>query len=286
MIERNSPLITCICLTRDRVNFLKVAIDCFLSQTYANKELLIVIRDDDGTSKKFLESYISDNIKMTEIDSSRRLSLGQLRNFAISHATGEYFCQWDDDDWYHSQRLELQMKAIQENHKEGSLLGHWLLFDKINKEAYISHYGAWAGSILCSKQIFTGPIQYPDLDKREDSEFIKKLFKLNCLYPLNYPILYIYVYHGTNTWDQNHFAHLFKYSKKLPAHLSASVSDIISGKLTNKEANMYLQQPKVIAEMDFFYFVEPSEPRVQSKKLNINRIFSRLFKNNKQQESN
>ncbi|HEY5657386.1 MAG TPA: glycosyltransferase family A protein [Myxococcota bacterium] len=39
---------------------------------------------------------------------------GQLRNVAMSLARGEYFVWFDDDDWYHPERVEWLVSAIEE----------------------------------------------------------------------------------------------------------------------------------------------------------------------------
>ena len=43
-----TPLVTCLCLTRNRRGFLPRAIECFVAQTYEERELLIVDDGDDS----------------------------------------------------------------------------------------------------------------------------------------------------------------------------------------------------------------------------------------------
>ncbi len=143
----NIPSITCICLTNRREHFLKRAIRCFLSQTWPDKKLLVVHPSDDHLSRDLLASYKDSRITGLSIPPTGKLSLGATRNLAISSCDSDYFCQWDDDDWSHSKRLETQMETLQAYHKTACVLGHWLLFDSRTNEAYMSYYGAWAGSI-------------------------------------------------------------------------------------------------------------------------------------------
>ena len=42
----------------------------------------------------------------------RKTTLGELRNAAVSAAEGSILIQWDDDDWYSSERIEMQYRAM------------------------------------------------------------------------------------------------------------------------------------------------------------------------------
>ena len=55
------PLISCICVTREKPSLLKRAIDCFLAQTYPNKELVILYEDDDYATEELVGAGFPDN---------------------------------------------------------------------------------------------------------------------------------------------------------------------------------------------------------------------------------
>jgi glycosyltransferase involved in cell wall biosynthesis len=257
----NAPSITCICLTGRREYFLKRAIQCYLSQTYLNKTLLVVYPSNDLSTKKLVGSYEERGVTGLQLDPSVKMSLGAVRNHAIANCESDYFCQWDDDDWSHSRRLETQMQTQQAYYKTASILGHWLLFDSRTNEAYMSYYGAWAGSILCKRDIFLGGIRYPDLDRKEDSEFMKGLFKINCLIPVMAPVMYTYVYHGKNTWNAGHFEHFFKYSKKLSSNAGKLMTDILNGAISDEEGSCLLLEENIQKELDYFHYPEPEEAK-------------------------
>src|SRR5687767_2313369 len=147
------PLISCLCVTRNKSHLLPTAITCFESQSYSNKELIIVYEDDDMETKSLLQQIRNSSIKTFEVSSIPKLTLGALRNFSISQSSGEYFCQWDDDDWYHNMRLEIQMKAVQESGKQASILSYWLIYNTKSNESYLSFQRNWEGSILCRKSL-------------------------------------------------------------------------------------------------------------------------------------
>lgn len=210
------PLISCVCITRGKPAFLKRAVLCFLFQTYMNKELVIIFEDDDESTKSFLKDEVfPDNVKIFEIGSKPKLTLGDLRNIGISKSLGNYICQWDDDDWFHSERLSLQYSSLVGSGKKGSILTHWSIFDSVKTRVFLSHKRNWEGSILCEKDTLTR-FKYLDVWRGEDTAVIDGLLEENLLLQLdNLPHLYIYIWHKNNTWSENHFDEIFKVSTSL-----------------------------------------------------------------------
>src|SRR3954464_6478512 len=100
----NEPLISCLCLSYRRPAFLRNAIACFLSQTYFNKELIIIGHNDDNESVNIVASFNAPDIKYFTVP---HLPIGHWRNIAVERSAGTYFCQWDDDDWHHNDRLKV-----------------------------------------------------------------------------------------------------------------------------------------------------------------------------------
>jgi glycosyltransferase involved in cell wall biosynthesis len=208
------PLISCICVTYKKTHLLDRAIKCFEAQTYPNKQLIILYEDIDTETKFFTANHkFSGNCKIIGVDGVPKRTLGELRNIAIDSADGEFICQWDDDDWYHINRLEYQFNVTRLSGKCGSLLRHWLIFDSTQQKLYISHARNWEGSILCEKRLFRLKT-YDNCSKGEDTGVVEYLIDCGCLTARHdAPGLYMYVYHGRNTWDLNHFNEIFKCSQ-------------------------------------------------------------------------
>jgi glycosyltransferase involved in cell wall biosynthesis len=247
------PLISCLCITRNKPSLLKRAINCFLSQTYPNKELIIIYEEGDLNSKDVINSYSCGQISGYEISIHPKLSLGQLRNISIQRCKGEYFCQWDDDDWYHDQRLELQLYSIQSNFKPVCILTNWLMYDMVEDKSYLSFTRTWEGSVLCRKDLVSDTIKYENASKGEDSTFIKSLLLTNHIFPLIMPSLYIYVYHGNNAWNRAHFIDNFQKSKSLSKSLSIHLKKILSNEYNNREASELLMSREVLEEFDYLH---------------------------------
>lgn len=242
------PLVTCICVTDRRVSFLKTAIKCYQHQTYSNKELLIVYRIEDNETRNYIHQLNDPSIRSLSIASENHLTLGEIRNMSISASNGEYFCQWDDDDWYHSYRLEHQLNSVLKSGKECSVLMRLLFYDAINSKAYFSYARPWENSILCKRSILDDGFFYPKLNQKEDTIFVKELLSKNMVSLVDYNPVYIYVYHGNNTWNKDHFEYMFSHSQLLSTYISSLIKDVLAGTYNNNEASEKLMETKVIEE--------------------------------------
>jgi glycosyltransferase involved in cell wall biosynthesis len=209
----NEYLVSCLCVTRNRVQMLRRVISCFLNQTYQHRELVVVYEADDSATRDYLATLKDLSIRPIEVASSPKLSLGALRNISIQASCGHYIAQWDDDDWYAPTRLAEQIGAIRESGKRGCVLLRWVMYDEATETAYLSGSRAWEGSIVAEKSAMP---PYPDLRKGEDTSVIKKMALENKLVGLERPLLYIYTYHGANTWERSHWENnLLPHSKHL-----------------------------------------------------------------------
>jgi glycosyltransferase involved in cell wall biosynthesis len=254
MEPSESPLVSCVCVTRNKPDKLKRAIDCFLAQSHENKELVVVYETDDLPTASFLQSYSArPEIRCHGVDVTPKRTLGELRNVSIERSRGEYFCQWDDDDWYHVDRIREQLAAVVNNHQTACLLTNWLMFDVARRQAYFSLVRLWEGSILCRRDVLINGIKYPAMARQEDSFFMNALIAESRVYPLVMPILYIYEAHGGNTWSGSHFEQIFSMSQPLSEAVSKLILDILDGVYSVEEASQMLRSSRVLGELKYFY---------------------------------
>lgn len=248
---KDLPLISCLCVThQDRSEFLKKSIACFFGQTYPNKELVIVYKGNNLLLENDLPQHGLEKISVVTIHPDSPISLGERRNISIEKCNGKYFCQWDDDDWHHNRRLEMQMNSLLASGKDASVLNRWILYDSIRNQGYLSIKRFWEGSLLCKTEIFSDVLKYPSVDKGEDNDFVVKLVKGNYVHALLAPHLYTYVYHGGNTSDSDHFQQLFKAGYKLTQHSSALIKKILEGKYSYEKASELLEDENFLNVID------------------------------------
>jgi len=102
------PLVTCVCPTiPDRRAWLPRVLECFVAQTYANKELLFVT----GACSVFNASMI----RLRAIEGP--MILGDRRNAGVEGAFGDIIVQIDDDDYSHPQRIAEQVALLESSGK-------------------------------------------------------------------------------------------------------------------------------------------------------------------------
>ena|ERR1700677_4290988 len=118
----SDPLVTCLCLTRNRREWLKKAIACFESQTYANRELLIIA--DAAPDVECIP--LPENAR---VFLSGPLNVGRKRNFGCALALGEIIAIWDDDDYSAPGRLAYQVAAMRGPGKQVTGFAHMKVTD-------------------------------------------------------------------------------------------------------------------------------------------------------------
>lgn len=236
------PLVSCLCVTHHHVDLLKRSVDYFQAQTYSHKELVILHRDDNTAADDFVKS-LKDQRIIHVIVPAEGLTLGERRNIAIDRSNGFYFCNWDDDDWMHSSRLERQVRQLRQSGKKGNVISNVLIFDATQGTAYLSASRPWEGSILCERSVVNSLFRYEELRKGEDSVFIARLVQEGLLSFTEHPYLYIYCYHGGNTWGRQHWEdRILKYAMKLPVEMNRLVNDIVSDRYSCAEASVLLDE--------------------------------------------
>jgi glycosyltransferase involved in cell wall biosynthesis len=250
----NLPLVSCLCLTRNRPAKLRRAIECFLAQTYPNKELVILLREGDvGTRSVVTEYGERAPIRTHAIADDDPMTLGEQRNLSIRLSHGEYFCVWDDDDWYHPERVEIQEAALRRNHKAACMLTHLLLFDVPTGQAYLSEMRLWEGSLLCRTNVVSGALGYEPTRLVEDSPFIDRLIRESHAYPLTAPNLYVYERHDCNTTGPKLSRLMYSQAQKLSAECSALIGDVMASKVSMAESARQMRSRQLLEGLNYFH---------------------------------
>jgi len=204
-VRDKQPLVSCLMVTANRKHLMKRSIKCFLNQDYENKELVII---DDGKQdlEGVLEQVPSSMLQYVKLDQKPKKTLGNLRNRSLEEASGDFLVQWDDDDWYHPDRITIQSNVLQDGYDACCLSGALMHLDE---EPYMQHpYIGFLpdgipGSIMHRR---CNTIRYPHKRRAEDTVYLKKWMDRKYIQlPDEYSYLFIRCYHGSNTWEKKHF---------------------------------------------------------------------------------
>ncbi|MEM7194179.1 MAG: glycosyltransferase [Pseudomonadota bacterium] len=222
-LTNSLPLISCLCVTRKRPASLRRAIQCFLDQYYVNRELIVLFDSDDADTQDVLDAVPDPRIHAHIVSIEHRYSLGELRNHAVELASGEYFCQWDDDDWYAPNRLTQQFQSIRESGKASSFLGRWVINDTVSDQWYLSNHRIWEGSVLCRTSAFENRSPYLPQSKGEELSLIHELYLRDEITICDTPGLYVYTISGENTWQIDHMRGIVESSTTLSTELKSQL---------------------------------------------------------------
>jgi glycosyltransferase involved in cell wall biosynthesis len=211
------PLVSCLMVTRAaNMKIIDNAIFSYTIQTYKNKEL-VIITDCDSKNlddlKCLLDKYNDNSIRIVYL--KEKLKMGALRNASINNALGEYCIQWDDDDLYHSDRIEKQYFELISGDYDYCLLKDFMMYFY---NTHILSMNTWFNDKMVGKPptiMFRKNMKYRYPDHVQFGEDIE-IFNTTNLKPCilyDMPHLYIYTYHGYNSYDYEHYLNLYNHTK-------------------------------------------------------------------------
>lgn len=229
-MNSSQSLISCICITAWRPEFLWRAMQCFNSQTYAQKELVISVPTADKESIKIISIFgkISNSmIKVIERD--KDLTIGEARNHAVVEANGEYVCMWDDDDLYSINRIEEQYLTIlnDEMIPQANVYRHIILYHNFERKAYLSYPGYWACTLFCSKESYL-KVRCEDKNQFEYNTLIKEYLINNALILCESPASYVHHYHGKNLLNYKFFLEIINLSTPTSNEFSTHITNSLN----------------------------------------------------------
>ena len=105
------PKVSLIVPVYNGENYIKEAIESALSQTYKNIEIIVVNDGSKDKTEAICQKY-KGKIKYFKKDNG---GVSTALNLAIEKMTGEYFTWLSHDDLYYPNKIEEEVKAIEEN---------------------------------------------------------------------------------------------------------------------------------------------------------------------------
>lgn len=208
--------VTCLCLTRNRRDWLPKAIEAYLAQTYTPRELLIIA---DGDRVEDLVPERPD-IRLIHIEEGRLI--GDKRQFGVTHARGQYVAHWDDDDWSAPHRLDDQIARLQASGK--ALTGYSTLHftDGARWWVFRGDPGYVIGTSMCYRRDYALKNPFPVKQIGEDGEFFHAARIANEISSDEADFQIVASVHGTNTSPRSFCTGI---GKSAPAGLPVEARD-------------------------------------------------------------
>jgi glycosyltransferase involved in cell wall biosynthesis len=111
------PLISVIMPVYNGMPYLKQAVKSILEQSYKNFELIIV--DDKSTDGTYLFLKKIKDKRVKILSNSKNLGIARSLNRAINNSRGQYIARMDADDISVGNRLDVQLKFLQDDSSIG-----------------------------------------------------------------------------------------------------------------------------------------------------------------------
>lgn len=193
--------------TKSRADYINQSISYFLHQQYPNKELIVIYDQASDLPDNIIQDQAISYHQVTD-----NFSIGAKRSQGCSLAQGEIIAQWDDDDWYSTQRLSVQAEPIINKQADlTALRGHcfynlwdnsfWqtspALYNKMFRE------GVAGGTLMFLKKYWSaGCVDYNDEYLREDADFMSLILSNGGrLQAIDGKEHFIYLRHLKNSWS-------------------------------------------------------------------------------------
>lgn len=112
-----NPLISIVIPSFNRLDYLLRSIESVFNQTYSKTEIIVV--NDGSTEDGYLEHKYIKDVKQINLDQNQKIingfGPGNIRNFGVNKARGEWIAFLDDDDVWLKDKLEIQLNMLNES---------------------------------------------------------------------------------------------------------------------------------------------------------------------------
>ncbi|HEA65398.1 MAG TPA: glycosyltransferase [Desulfobacterales bacterium] len=112
MIHLEENLVSCIIPTHNRSYLLKTALNSVISQTYKNLEIIIINDASKDNTEYVIKEYMKYDNRIKYHKNTINLGGSGARNAGINIAKGEFIAFLDDDDEWVNNKIESQLKHI------------------------------------------------------------------------------------------------------------------------------------------------------------------------------
>ncbi|WP_010283362.1 glycosyltransferase family 2 protein [Bacillus timonensis] len=169
-----------VCTNRE--NMIENVFHNYDSQAYLDKELIIVLNDNDMDMdlwNTWAKEY--HNVRVFQLDSS--ITLGECLNFAIEQSTYDFIAKFDDDDYYAPNYLNEAIEAVY--HSKGDVIGKRSIYTYLEGSDVLVVYSPGfentitktvAGSTLFFKKDIWEKFNFPKTNVDADTLFLTTVY--------------------------------------------------------------------------------------------------------------
>jgi glycosyltransferase involved in cell wall biosynthesis len=129
------PKVSIIIPCYNREKYIRQTIESVLSQTYKNIEIIAVDDGSTDATRDIIDDYIK---KIKILQHPNRINKGQSAgiNLGIRYSKGEYIAILDSDDMFAPEKIERQVKFLEEHPDVGLVYSNGFAIDENGKKLY------------------------------------------------------------------------------------------------------------------------------------------------------
>jgi glycosyltransferase involved in cell wall biosynthesis len=215
----SEPRVSVIILTCNRPHLIGRAIDSVIRQQYREWEVIVVHDGPDERTIRAMREWESRDTRIRYFHREAPGNIAEATNYGISQARGEYIAILDDDDcWATPDKLELQVKFLDDNPEYVACGGGAIVIDRNNIET-LRYLKPENDQAIKSRALLANPMVHSTLMYRrsvalalegynrtlpgfQDWDFVLKLGKAGKLY--NFPVYFSYysLWHAGGSFQQ------------------------------------------------------------------------------------
>ena len=200
-----------------RLDAFRRSVADYCRQTHPRRELVVVLDCGDPVAREAMLAHVAslarDDVRVVE--PAEKLTLGALRNVSVAQARGAVLCHWDDDDWFHPDRVRVELAELSRTGAQALVLEDALLYFPAERTLHWTNWRATEPRGLpATLMVRRGnapryPEAGPESRRHEDTAAIRDLQARGGYRAMaGAAHLYVYVSHATNTSGAAHLAML------------------------------------------------------------------------------
>tara|TARA_B100001175_G_C19512842_1_gene645069 strand:- start:5007 stop:5750 length:744 start_codon:yes stop_codon:yes gene_type:complete len=160
--------------------FIKETINSVIKQTYTNIEIIIIYDDSDINDLEYIEDIIKIDKRIQLYVNKFSLGAGKSRNLGIKKSKGSYIAFIDADDLWEINKLEFQIKFMQNNRYlithtsyqiidiNRNILSVRVARDFNNINDLLKSCDIGLSSVMIKREVLDENCMFPELKTKED----------------------------------------------------------------------------------------------------------------------
>ena len=197
-----NSLVSVIMPYYDKRDYFFDCINSVLNQTYKNLEIIIIYDDKNKDDLEHIKSCIKSDARVKIIFNDDNKGVAYSRNKAISVAKGEYIAFLDSDDYWETNKTEVQLKFMAMHNynfshttycvinQNGKVLGKIKARQKLEYKKLLQSCDLGLSSVILKRELLND-IKFPELKTKEDFVLWLSLAKKSVvLFGLDKPLMF------------------------------------------------------------------------------------------------